>query len=58
MKIFTRLILLAVALAIGSGLGYLLLLDSDPVKISLFAIACPIIGNVLHEIDKRIFNGR
>ena len=54
MNNFKRLLLLAVALAVGALLGYLLLLDFEPIKISIFAVACVVLGEVFSQIDKKI----
>lgn len=54
MRIMKKLLLLAVALGLGSGLGYLLLSDFEPVNIAIFSIACVAFGKILHGIDKKI----
>jgi hypothetical protein len=53
-KIAVRWLLLVIAIAVGCGLGYTLLVDFEPVKIIIFAIACPLFGNLFYQIDKRI----
>ena len=54
MKHFKRLLLLALALAVGGGLGYWLLPDFEPLKMIIFAVACLILGEVFYQIDKKI----
>ena len=54
MKHFERLLLLAIALAVGGGLGYILLPDFEPVKMIIFAVACLILGEIFYQIDKRL----
>lgn len=54
MKHFERLLMLVIALAVGGGLGYKLLYSFEPVKMIIFAIACVILGEVFHQIDKGI----
>lgn len=54
MKHLERLLLLAVALAVGGGLGYKFLPDFEPVKMMIFAVLCLILGEVFYQIDKKI----
>lgn len=54
MKHFERLLLLVIALAVGGGLGYMLLPNFEPVKMIIFAIACVVLGEVFYQIDKKI----
>ena len=54
MKHFVRLLLLTVALAVGGGLGCLLIHGFDTVKMIVFFIACIVFGEVFYQIDKRI----
>lgn len=54
MKHLGRLFLLAGALAIGGGLGYLLLPGFDTVKMIAFFVFCMVLGEVFYQIDKRI----
>lgn len=54
MKHFGRLLLLAGALAIGGGLGYLLLPGFDTGKMIVFFIVCMVLGEVFYQIDKKI----
>lgn len=54
MKHFERLLLLVIALAVGGGLGYMLLPDFEPIKMIIFAIACVVLGEIFYQIDKRI----
>lgn len=54
MKHFERLLLLVLALMVGGGLGYKFLVDFEPIKMLIFAIACVILGEVFYQIDKRI----
>lgn len=54
MKHIKRLLLLAAALAVGGGLGNMLLPDFEPVKMIVFAVACVVLGEFFYQIDKRI----
>lgn len=54
MKHIKRLLLLAAALAVGGGLGSMLLPDFEPVKMIAFAVFCVALGEVFYQIDKRI----
>lgn len=54
MKHFGRLLLLVIAMVVGGGLGYMLLPDFEPLKMSVFGIACLMLGEVFYQIDKRI----
>lgn len=54
MKHFGRLLLLVIALAVGGGLGYMLLPEFDPMKMIVFAAACCVLGEIFYQIDKRI----
>ncbi|MCI5802501.1 MAG: hypothetical protein MR014_10035 [Oscillospiraceae bacterium] len=51
MKHLERLLLLAAALAVGGGLGYLLLPGFDPAKMALFAAACLALGEAFYRAD-------
>lgn len=55
MKHFERLFLLIIALAVGGGLGALLLPNFDAVKMILFIVACVILGEVFYQIDTKLF---
>ncbi|MCC8025723.1 MAG: hypothetical protein LIP16_10540 [Clostridium sp.] len=55
MKRFGRLLLLVIALVVGGGLGYMLLPDFNPVKMSIFGISCLLLGGIFYQIDKRIW---
>ncbi|HIZ54650.1 MAG TPA: hypothetical protein H9671_00385 [Firmicutes bacterium] len=54
MKHFQRLLLLTLALAMGGGLGYLLLPDFEPVQMILFSAACLVLGEIFYQVDKYI----
>lgn len=54
MEHLERLLLLIIALVVGGGLGSKLLLDFEPAKMIIFAIACIVLGEVFYQIDKRI----
>ena len=54
MKHLSRLLLLAIALAIGGLLGYFLLPNFEPIKMIIFGAACFVLGEVLYQVDKRI----
>jgi len=54
MKHFGRLLLFVAALAVGGGLGHLLLSDFDPVKMIFFIVCCLALGEVFHWIDRKI----
>ena len=54
MKHFERLLLLVIALAVGGGLGSLLLPDFEPIKMMIFAAACVALGEIFYQIDKKI----
>jgi len=47
------MLLLAIALAVGGGLGYKFLPDFEPVKMMIFAVLCLILGEVFYQIDKK-----
>jgi len=47
-------LILVIALAVGSGLGYKFLEEFEPIKMLVFAIAILILGEVFYQIDKRI----
>ncbi len=53
MKHLERVLLLVIALAVGSGLGYKLLPGFEPGKMILFAICCIILGEIFYQIDKK-----
>ena len=54
MKKIFRLILFIVALAIGGWLGRIFLADFEPLKMLAFLAICGVLGEVFHQIDKRI----
>lgn len=54
MKHFGRLLLLAIALAVGGSLGYILLPEFEPIKMIVFAIACLVLGEIFYQIDRKI----
>lgn len=54
MKNIIRIVLFVAALAIGGELGAILLTDFEPVKTAIFAISCGVLGEALHQIDKKI----
>ena len=54
MKHIERLLLLIIALAVGGGLGYKLLVGFEPVKMIIFVIAILILGEIFYQIDKHI----
>ena len=54
MKHFERLLLLVIALAVGGGLGYILLPEFETMKMIAFAVACLVLGEIFYQIDKRI----
>ncbi|MBP3634572.1 MAG: hypothetical protein J6J43_08375 [Oscillospiraceae bacterium] len=54
MKHFVRVLLLIAALAIGGGLGVILLPGYEPLKILLFALVCIVLGEVFYQIDRQI----
>ena len=56
MKNIKRLLLIIVALIIGGILGYFLLVDFEPLKLTFWIIACIVLGYLLNLIDKK-FNG-
>ncbi len=49
-----KALLFILALAIGGGLRYILLQGSEPLNMSIFAVACVLLGEVFHQIDKKI----
>ena len=53
MKIM-RFVLLAVAVLVGGGLGWLLLAGFNPLNVMIFVAVCAMFGQVFYEIDKRI----
>ena len=54
MKHFERVLLLIIALAVGGGLGYMLLPGFELVKMIIFAICCLILGEIFYRIDKKL----
>ena len=54
MKHFKRLLLLAAALAVGGGLGLLLLPVAKPGKMAAFLLACFLLGEVFYRIGRRL----
>ena len=55
-KHIARLLLLIIALVIGGGLGYKLLVGFEPIKIILFVVSVIILGEIIYQIDKKILN--
>lgn len=55
MNHFKRFLLLMLALVVGGGLGYVLLVDFELIKMIIFAVVVLILGEVFYQIDKRIF---
>ena len=53
MKHWKRWLLAACALAVGGGLGSVLLADSDPVKILAFLAVCALLGGVFCRLDRK-----
>ena len=53
MKHWKRWLLAACALAVGGGLGSVLLADSDPVKILAFLAVCALLGEVFYRIGRK-----
>lgn len=53
---FIRLLLLIIALVIGGGLDYKLLVGFEPIKITMFVVSVIILGEVFYQIDKKFFN--
>ena len=49
-----RLLLPVIALVVGAGMGYKLLVGFESAKMIIFAIAILILGEVFYQIDKRI----
>ena len=54
MRRFERLLLFVAALVVGGMLGYKLLSCSGPFKYLIFMVACMLLGEVFHLIDKWI----
>ena len=54
MKHLARWLLCAGALALGGGLGHLLLPGFDALKWMLFFAACMVLGKVFYQIDKKL----
>jgi len=50
-----RMVLLFAALAVGGGLGSLLLREPSHIKIIVFLIACFALGNIFHRMDQKHF---
>ena len=55
MKHFGRVLLLIGALAVGGGLGSVLLPNFEPIKMVIFAAVCVVLGEVFYQADQRIF---
>lgn len=55
MKRGFRLMLVVAALAAGGWLGWILLVDFEPLKLLGFFAACGVLGVVFHRIDQSIF---
>ena len=53
MKHWKRWLLAACALAVGGGLGSVLLADSDPVKSLAFLAACALLGEGFCRLDRK-----
>ena len=53
MKHWKRRLLAACALAVGGGLGSVLLADSDPVKILAFLAVCALLGEGFCRLDRK-----
>ena len=53
MKHWKRWLLAACALAVGGGLGSVLLSGSDPVKMLAFLAACALLGEVFYRIGRK-----
>ena len=53
MKHWKRWLLAACALAVGGGLGSVLLSGSDPVKMLAFLAACALLGEVFYCIGRK-----
>ncbi len=51
MKHFARLFLLLLALAVGGGLGWLLLPEFEPLKMLAFGALCMALGEVFFRLD-------
>ena len=49
-----RFVLLALALAVGGGLGQFLLAGFEPMKVIIFFAACSLLGKVFYQIDRSI----
>lgn len=49
-----RLLLMIMTLAIGGFLGYKLLVDFEPVKITMFVVSVMVLSPIIYQIDKRI----
>ena len=54
MKHWKRLLLAACALAVGGGLGGVLLSDPHPVKTLAFLAACALLGQGFYRLDQKI----
>ena len=50
-----RILLGIAALAVGGGLGAVLLSDFQPLNMLLFFALCTILGGVFYHIDKTFF---
>ena len=53
MKHWKRWLLAACALAVGGGLGSVLLADPDPVKSLAFLAACALLGEGLYRLNQK-----
>lgn len=56
MRRFGRLLLFALALAAGGGLGTLLLPDLELLRVLLFLAICGLLGEGFYQINQRIQN--
>jgi len=54
MRRFERLLLFAVALAVGGSLGHWLLSGSGTLNWIVFMMTCLVLGEIFHQIDKWI----
>ena len=54
MNHFKRVLLVVIALVVGGGLGIILLADFNPIKITLFGVACMVLGEIFYQIDQKI----
>lgn len=52
---FIRLLLLIIALVIGGGLDYKLLVGFESIKITMFVVSVIILGEVFYQLELLIF---